>query len=43
VRVDPDDDLLSALLDLLHVLLPPVLVPIGTARWGATTSRAVPS
>ena len=26
VRVDPDDD-------LLHVLLPPVLVPIGTARW----------
>ena len=26
VRIDPDDD-------VFHVLLPPVLVPIGTARW----------
>jgi hypothetical protein len=36
VGIDPDDDLIHALL--------PALVPVGTARWGiATTSWAVPS
>jgi hypothetical protein len=40
VGIDPDDDVLA----LLHVLLPPMLVPVWTARLGsATTSRAVPS